>query len=627
LANTSQTIVLETTDTLELGGHTTKGPVLQRVVNLLNGLRAGTKRGVSMQVQYGGAALLPAVAHISLVSWATNQVIDINGALFTSTAAAAVAGNDEVLNTGSDAADAALLSTCINASTQAGVYGLVKAVNPLKDILTPASTRAGNFTVTLADGTVHTFIATNAAVTLGQATFDYRTSVALTTASIAAQVAAYAPFANKIAAVDGTTVATFRSLDGNTFTLAGTATVMAESGGNTVTVSALQKGGLGNALSVKTLGLVATTTATCATVVATNTLVVNGVEFLALQQRATGTITAAAVVAGNTCSIGGNTFTAQAAASTLGSAHFTLGAGGSADTDSATSLAAQINAFAPLSGVVTATSVLGVVTVRAVTSGTAGNAILLTGTAITLAAGAANLAGGIAVANNEFDVSPGSTNTQVATDLARAINASTSTLARNYVRASSRAAVVHLWSKVAGLPGNGITASSTGGTITVAAARLAGATTLSYEGAQAEGTLTLTSWLNTETVAVNGVTITAHTNTQANNQASIAGTNDEDAAALALAINNSTTAALADVIATAATNVVTVKSRRGGPDGNLITLASGQASVVANVARLAGGAVPTTVVISSNSSPNTTSGATKMAGGTGGAGTFVSVTL
>ncbi len=182
--------------------------------------------------------------------------------------------------------------------------------------------------------------------------------------------------------------------------------------------------------------------------------------------------------------------------------------------------------------------------------------------------------------------------------------------------------MVHVISKVPGLPGNGITLVSTGGTITCAAARLAGATTAAYEGAQASGTLTLTSWLNTETVAVNGVTITAHTNTQANNQVDISGTNDQDAANLALAINNSTTAALADVIATSSTNVVTVKSRRGGPDGNLITLSSAQASVVANVSRLASGALPTTVVISSavaaaanNGQALTTSGAKVLANG------------
>ncbi len=97
-----------------------------------------------------------------------------------------------------------------------------------------------------------------------------------------------------------------------------------------------------------------------------------------------------------------------------------------------------------------------------------------------------------------------------------------------------------------------------------------------------------------------------------------------------LAINNSTTAGLADVIATAVSNAVTVKARKGGPDGNLITIVgtavkaavSGDAS-----GRLASGAVPTTVVISTNSSPNTISGAKTMAGGAGGAGTLVNVTL
>jgi hypothetical protein len=626
MANTSQTIVVETTDTLELDDHTTKGPVLQRVVNLLNGLRSGSKRGKSLQVFANGAALLPAVAHIKLVSWATNQVIDINGVPFTSTAATVVSGNDEVLNTGSDAADAAGLSAAINACTKAGVYGIVKAVNPLKDILTPNTAIAGNsFKVTLADGTSHTFLGVAGAAVSGTRTFSIDTSNAATAASIAAQVAAYTPFANKISALDGTTVVSFRSLDGNSFTLVGTATTLAESGGAVVTVSARQHGSLGNALSVKTLGLVATTTATCASVVATDTLVLNGVTITGIVQNASGTLTAATAIAGTSFNLHGYTFTGAAGAATEGAQTFSIDTG---NTETATSIAAQINAFARFSGVLTATSSTDTVTIRAVTAGTAGNAIALTGTATVLeASGSGTLAGGIAVANDQFATGAGATNTQVATDIVRCINASTTAGIRDYVRATSRAAVVHLWSKIPGELGNGITASSSGGTITVAAARLAGATTAAYEGAQASGTLTLTSWLHTETVAVNGVTITAHTNTQANNQVDISGSNDADAANLALAINNSTTAALANVIATASTNVVTVKARKGGPDGNLITLASGQASVVANVARLASGAVPTTVVISTNSSPNTVSGATKMAGGTGGAVTPTNISL
>lgn len=625
MADTSQTIVLETTDQLNLEGVTDKGGVLNRLEKLISGLKNGSKRGKSLQVLADGTAPLPAVAHIKLVSWATGQVIEINGAPFTSTAAAVVSGNDEVLNTGSDAATAGLLSTAINASTAAGVYGVVKAVNPLKDILTPSTAIVGNtFKVTLADGTAHTFLGVAGAATAGARNFSIDTSNAATAASIVAQVAGYAPFAGKISALDGTTVVSFRSLDGNTFTLVGTASTLAESGGGVVTVSAKEKGKLGNALSVKTLGLVATTTCTVLNAVATNTIVINGQTITGIIQNAWGTLTPDACVAGNTFSLHGYTFTGAAGSATVGAQTFSI------DTSNAavcTSIAAQINGFSRFSGVLTAVASATVVTIRAVTAGTAGNAIALTGTATRLpASGSGTLAGGIAVANDQFAVETGMTDTQVATDIVRCINASTTVLLRDYVRATSRAAVVHLWSKVPGELGNGITSSSSAN-ITTAAARLAGATTASYEGAQASGTLTLTSWLNAETVAVNGVTITAHTNTQANNQVDISGTNDQDATNLALAINNSTTAALANVIATAATNVVTVKARRGGPDGNLITLSSGQASVVANVARLASGAVPTTVVISTNSSPNTVSGATKMAGGTGGDGTLTSITL
>ena len=123
--------------------------------------------------------------------------------------------------------------------------------------------------------------------------------------------------------------------------------------------------------------------------------------------------------------------------------------------------------------------------------------------------------------------------------------------------------------------------------------------------------------LNTHTCAVNGVTITAHTDTQANDQFTIAGTDAADASALARAINESTTAALADVIATSSGAVVTVKSRLGGVVGNAITISAGQGTIVASGARLTVGVVPTTVVLS----------AERLVRGAGGAGTPLVITL
>ncbi len=364
-----------------------------------------------------------------------------------------------------------------------------------------------------------------------------------------------------------------------------------------VTVTANGAGYQGNGVTIKTLGVVASGTVTVASIAANDTVTLNGTVLTSKQQRATGTVTAASAVAADTVTINGVVMTAVAGAATLGTKTFSIDTG---DTETGTSLKAQINAYAEFSGIVTATSSAGVVTIRAVTAGVAGNSIALaTNNNTRLAKSGTALSGGIAVANNEFEAI--GTDTQIATDLVRCIGASSTALVNAHTTASSAAGVVTIRAAYSGTQGNAITlASSDGGRLALAVTngRLAGGTNASSDGAAATGTLTLTSWLNTQTVAVNGVTITANTNTQANNQVDISGDDTADAAKLALAINNSTSAALADVIATSAVNVVTVTARKGGLSGNAITLSSGQASVVANVARLAGGAVPTTVVTS-----------------------------
>jgi phage tail sheath gpL-like len=354
-------------------------------------------------------------------------------------------------------------------------------------------------------------------------------------------------------------------------------------------------------------------------VVITDTVVVNGQTFTAIKQRATGTLTAVSAVVGDVCVVGGITFTGVAGATGVGKpTNFSID---TSDTAAAADLVTQINAHPSLSGIVTATSVAGVVTVRAVTSGTAGNSIVLTGTAVRLAAsGSGVLAGGIAVANNQFDVSPGGTNDQVAVDLARAINASTTTLVASYVRAQRTASgVVTVWSLISGRAGNGISLTTTGGTITASSALLAGATLADLEGTQASCTLTLASVLNAQTVTINGVVYTANTNTQANDQFDISGTDTQDAANLCLAINNSTTAGSAEIIATSSGAVVTVKARKGGIAGNLITVAVSNATVTiggsAASGRLGGGAAATTVVPA----------AERLSGGVGGDATSPAV--
>jgi hypothetical protein len=76
----------------------------------------------------------------------------------------------------------------------------------------------------------------------------------------------------------------------------------------------------------------------------------------------------------DTVAVAGVTFTAQSGAATLGAATFRAATG---NTETAASLAAQINAHATTSALVLASASLGVVTITALAAGTAGNAIAL----------------------------------------------------------------------------------------------------------------------------------------------------------------------------------------------------------------------------------------------------------
>lgn len=211
----------------------------------------------------------------------------------------------------------------------------------------------------------------------------------------------------------------------------------------------------------------ASATCTAATVVAGNTVTIAGTALTATQRRATGTLTAATAIAGNTCVVNGVTFTGTAGAVVLGEATFSIDTG---NTATATSLAAQINGYADrrISGIVAAKSAAAVVTVYAITQGTAGNSVTLVGTATTLEASAATLTGGAAIANNTFDFA--GTNATTANALAAAINASTTAAVKRVTAVSDGVDVVTITAKVAGVAGNAITLTSSGATLTVTGA-------------------------------------------------------------------------------------------------------------------------------------------------------------
>lgn len=391
-------------------------------------------------------------------------------------------------------------------------------------------------------------------------------------------------------AADATSLAA--AINGSTSTaISGVVTASSTGASGVVTITSVGAGYAQNAVSLKNVGICSSDAVTLSGVDANDTLSINGQALTAKQQRATGTLTAASAVAGDTCVVNGVTFTAVAGAVTVGSRQFSIDTG---DTETATSLAAQINGITDynITGKITATSAAGVVTLRAVDAGTAGNAYTLVGTAVRLAASAATLTGGIAVANNEFDCSPGSTNTQVATDLARAINASTSSLITNHVRATSAAAVVTVISKYGGLIANQITCAGSDGDISAATARLAGATEASVNGTQASSTVTISGADGGNyTVTINGVST-----------GNVAGTNGDDTAtatSITAAINALTDAAVRGVVtASSSSGVVTITAVKGGLSGNQITLACTGTGATAGAARLASGAAPTTVVLS-----------------------------
>jgi hypothetical protein len=215
-------------------------------------------------------------------------------------------------------------------------------------------------------------------------------------------------------------------------------------------------------------------------------------------------ITFATLIATNTLKVNGVTFTARAAEDVTSGVEFSLG---SSDTDAAANAATVINrylasigntsltvsaasgvlTFTPVSGykfslegtastavvtglvgIISATSAAAVVTVRASVAGNDGQgAYTLLGTATRLAESATTLAGATAVANNEFDINPGS-NALVAEDAARCISASTTALISSALIATSYKGVVTLSGGVAGdtVRIGDVTFTAVGGTAT-----------------------------------------------------------------------------------------------------------------------------------------------------------------
>jgi hypothetical protein len=318
-------------------------------------------------------------------------------------------------------------------------------------------------------------------------------------------------------------------------------------------------------------------TVTMAAPNAADTVTINGQALTATQHHATGTvtITAAGVDVDDTVTINGYAFTAKATEA-LASGHFQIGG---TDTEAATSLAACINASTNvlISGIVTATSASGVVTIRAVSAGTGGNSLTLASSDAQLAVSAANLANGAAVGNNEWDYV--GSNIQDATALVTCINASSTAIVSDHVKASNLAGTVVCASVAAG------------DTVTVAGVKLkavGAASALPDEWAM--------SGTDTQDAAALVTLVNAHPTLKeivfASNSSGTVTIRQLPfgpgvSTALPLASSNGTRLA---VTAIAATAVVFLVSTKKGTGGNQATLASADGTRLAvSAARLAGG--------------------------------------
>lgn len=112
---------------------------------------------------------------------------------------------------------------------------------------------------------------------------------------------------------------------------------------------------------------------------------------------------------------------------------------------------------------------------------------------------------------------------------------------------------------------------------------------------RASGTFTLTSVIATDAISINGVTFTGVASGAGANQFNIGVSDTATATNLAASINASVTALVAGYVTAAAVGtVVTVTSTFYGLSGNQTTIASADGTIVANGARLAGGAIDAT---------------------------------
>lgn len=337
---------------------------------------------------------------------------------------------------------------------------------------------------------------------------------------------------------------------------------------------------------------------------------------------ASATITCATVLAGDGVLINGVLFVGTSNATVASGAAVCEFTRAASNTTTATNLAAAINACTDkrISGVVTAASALGVVTVTSVDQSDTANAPVITPIGQVARANVAysSSSGAQTVSINGVSISLGTGASDAANAAACAsnINSSVNALVLGYVAAvqggSGSNTSCYIYSLIPGVGGNVITLAVTGTGATASAARLgSGASGIGAAGVLASGTVTISGGSGSETATINGVGISV---TWATSDAATA-------SALAAAIQNSTNALIAGVVtATVASNVVTITAAQGGATGNAITLAGSGTGVSASGARLTGGAAPLTLAVGSAGTlePGQNLIGSKLTGGIGG---------
>lgn len=115
---------------------------------------------------------------------------------------------------------------------------------------------------------------------------------------------------------------------------------------------------------------------------------------------------------------------------------------------------------------------------------------------------------------------------------------------------------------------------------------------------KATGTFALDTVIATDAVSINGVAFTAVASGAVANQFNIGADDEETATNLAASINASVTALVTGVVtASAAAETVTITAVSPGTSGNLITIASADATITASGARLTAGSNGTATTV------------------------------